>query len=152
MRAYSILLRTPDDRVLDLLEAVLEEHRSERCLQQSGEHVAVARKAIELFLRHRDRALRHALSELELAGDHSATRTRHHVRADLRQLSLGEVRIPLVQLPRDGELEHAVAQDLETPVRRGTVRRPRGVGEDVLQPLGGQVVDQALEACVTGAT
>ena len=56
-----------------------------------------------------------------------------------------EVRIPLVQLPRDGELEHAVAQELEALVRRGTVGRPRRVGEDLLQPLGGQVVDQALE-------
>ena len=53
--------------------------------------------------------------------------------------------ITLVELARDGELEHAVAQELEPLVRRGTVGRPRRVREDLLQPLGGQLVDQALE-------
>jgi hypothetical protein len=57
------------------------------------------------------------------------------VRTDLRQAPLGEVGIALVERLRDRELEHAVAQELEPLVRRGTVGSPRGVREDVLEAL-----------------
>jgi hypothetical protein len=73
------------------------------------------------------------------------------VRADLGQLALREVRIPLVQLSGYGQLEHAVADELESLVRRGAVRRPGGVREDVLQALARKLVDQTFESCVTGA-
>jgi hypothetical protein len=39
------------------------------------------------------------------------------VRANLRELTLGEVGIPLVELPRDGELEDAVAEELQPLIR-----------------------------------
>jgi hypothetical protein len=67
-------------------------------------------------------------------------------------LPLGEVWVAIVELPRDRELEHAVAQKLEALVGRSAVGGPRGMGEDVLEPLGGQLVDQGLQICVTGAT
>jgi hypothetical protein len=38
------------------------------------------------------------------------------VRPDLGQLPLGEVRVPLVELARDGKLEDAVTQELEALV------------------------------------
>ena len=49
-----------DDRLLDLLEAVLEEERGERRLEQRREHVAVPREPLELLGRHRRRAARRA--------------------------------------------------------------------------------------------
>jgi len=66
------------------------------------------------------------------------------VGADLRELALGEVRVALVELAGDGELEDAVAEELEPLVRRRPVGRPRGVREDVLQPVGRELVDEPL--------
>jgi hypothetical protein len=66
------------------------------------------------------------------------------VRPDLRQLALGELRIALVQLTRDRQLENAVAEELEPLVRRRPVRRPRSVREDVLQALGRKLVDESF--------
>jgi hypothetical protein len=74
------------------------------------------------------------------------------VRADLRQLTLGEVGIALVELPRHGQLEHAVTEELEPLVGRRAIGRPGCVREDVLEPLGGQLVDQVGQLGVTGAT
>ena len=100
-------------------------------------------RPLELFLRHGLRACSsHALAEAELARDDRAALARDDVRADLRQLTLGEVRVALVELPRDRELEDAVAEELEPLVRRRAVGRPRRVREDVLQPLGRELVDQ----------
>ena len=116
----------PDDGVLDLLEAVLQEQGAERRLQQRGEDVAVRGEPLELVLRHgAGRPLRHPLAEPELAGDDRAARPGDDVRADLRQLPLGEVGVPLVELPRDGQLEDAVAEELETLVGRRRGRAPR---------------------------
>ena len=42
------------------------------------------------------------------------------------------------------ELEDAVAEKLQPLVRRSPVRRPRGVREDVAEPLLGQPVDQTV--------
>jgi hypothetical protein len=67
------------------------------------------------------------------------------VRADLGEPALREVGKPLVEGARDGELEDAVAEELEPLVRGGAVGRPRGVGEDRLQALRRERLDQALE-------
>jgi hypothetical protein len=67
------------------------------------------------------------------------------VRADLRELPFAEVREPLVELARDGELEDAVSEKLEPLIGRRAVGRPRRVREDVLQPLGRKLLDQTLE-------
>jgi hypothetical protein len=66
-------------------------------------------------------------------------------------LPLGEVRVPLVELARDGKLEDAVTQELEALVGGRAVRRPGRVREDVLQALGRELEDQSVEAGVTGA-
>jgi hypothetical protein len=73
------------------------------------------------------------------------------VRPDLRELALAEVGVPLVKLPGNRELEDAVSEKLEPLVRRRAIRRPRRVREDVLQALGRELVDQSVEAGVTGA-
>jgi hypothetical protein len=67
------------------------------------------------------------------------------VRADLREPALGEVREALVEGAGDGELEDAVAEELQPLVRRGAVGRPRGVREDGLEARRRERVDQALE-------
>jgi hypothetical protein len=46
---------------------------------------------------------------------------------------------------RDGELEDAVAEELEPLVRGATLARPRGVGEDGLRQLRREPVDQLRE-------
>ena len=73
------------------------------------------------------------------------------MRPDLRELSFAEVGVSLVELPRNRELEDAVPEKLEPLVGRRAVRRPRRVREDVLQALGRELVDQSVEAGVTGA-
>jgi hypothetical protein len=64
------------------------------------------------------------------------------VRADLGQPALGKLGISLVQRPGDGQLQDAVAEELEPFVRRRPVQRPGGMGEDVLEPCGRKRVDQ----------
>jgi hypothetical protein len=73
------------------------------------------------------------------------------MRPDLRELTLAEVGVPLVELPRDSELQDAVPEELEPLVGGRAVRRPRRMREDVLQALGRELVDQSVQAGVTGA-
>src|SRR5215211_83412 len=131
-----------DDRALDRLEAVLEEERRQRGLEQGREHVAVADEARELVVREARGPFTEADAELELTGHDRAARARDDVGADLREPALTEVGEALVQLPRHGELEHAVAEELEPLVRVGPVRRPGGVCEDRLGSIRWQLVDQ----------
>jgi hypothetical protein len=51
---------------------------------------------------------------------------------------------------RDGELEDAVAEELEPLVRGVTLVRPRGVGEDVLRQVRREPVDQLREIGLRG--
>ena len=67
------------------------------------------------------------------------------MRADLREPSFGGVSETVVHGPRDRELEHAVAEELEPLVRRRAIVRPRGVGQDLREPLCGKLGDQAAE-------
>ena len=148
-----------DDRLLDRLEAVLEEERRKRGLEQRGEDVAVPGEAAELLVGDDALALLdQLLAEFELTRDDGAARPRDDVRADLRQLPLRQLGVPVVERPGDGQLEDAVAQELEAFVGGRAVRRPRGVREGVVRPLGGQLFDQPGEAAgsavrrrVTGA-
>jgi hypothetical protein len=73
------------------------------------------------------------------------------MRPDLRELPFGEVGVALVELPRNGQLENAVAQELQSLVGRRTVGGPRRVREDVLQALRRELEDQSVEGGVTGA-
>src|SRR5204862_3561236 len=113
-----------DDRLLDRLEAVLEEQRGQRGLEQRREDVAVVRQPLELVLGNVGAALGELPAEIELARDDGAARARDDVRADLREPALAEVRVALVQLARDRELEHAVAEKLQPFVRGGPLTRP----------------------------
>jgi hypothetical protein len=67
------------------------------------------------------------------------------VRADLREPPLRGVPEAVENRPGDRELEDAVAQELEPLVGGRSVVGPRGVGEDLLQPVLGQLGDQAAE-------
>jgi hypothetical protein len=91
--------------------------------------------------------------EADLRGDHGARPARHHVGADLRELPLGEVRVAVVERPRDDEAEDAVAEELEPLVGLGPVLGLGGMAEDLLEPLRRQFVDQPLEGggLATGA-
>ena len=145
-RVLDALGERVDDRLLDRLEAVLEEERGERRLEQRGEHVAVPREPLQLLVRRTPpRALDEPPAEPELARDHRAARARDDVRADLRQPPSENSGIALVELPRDRELEDAVAEELEPLVRGRAVRRPRRVGEDVIEPRRRERLDQPRE-------
>ena len=67
------------------------------------------------------------------------------MRADLREPSLGRVAEAVEDRPSDGELEDAVAEELEPLVRLRAVLRPRRVGEDLLEPGGRQLGNQTAE-------
>ena len=125
-----------DDRPLDRLVAVLEEERGDRGLEQRRRDVAALDDPRELFARERlARGVREPLAEPKLARDRRAALPRDDVRANLREPAFRVVRIAVVQLRRDRELEDAVAQKLQPLVRRRAVGRPGGVREDVLDPL-----------------
>src|SRR5439155_14480492 len=136
------------DRGLDRLEAVLQEEGRERRLEERREHVPVAGQPLALFRRNARGLLAEPAAEVEFARDGSAARAGDDVRPDLREPALGEVREAVVELARNRQLEDAVAEELEPLVRRGAVRRPRGMGEDVLQALPRQRRDQPLELAV----
>ena len=117
--------------LLDRLEAVLEQERAERRLEQRREDVAVADEPVELVVRQL--ALPRSLQlvpEVELPRDDGAALAGHDVRADLREPPLGEVGMSVVEGARDRELEHAVAEELEPLVRERPVGRPGRVRED----------------------
>jgi hypothetical protein len=67
------------------------------------------------------------------------------VRADLREPALGCLAETVEDRTRDGELEHAVAQELEPFVRLRPVVRPGRMLEDLLQAFGRELGDQPSE-------
>jgi hypothetical protein len=148
-----------DDRAFDGLEPVLEEDACERRLEERREDVAVLRQSTELVGLGGGAVLDQPLAEPELVGDEGAGPARDDVRADLRQPALGELGVTFVQVPGDGELEDAVAEELEPLVGRRPIRRPRGVREDLVLPLRrkradqfGQAPDVACLGVATGAS
>jgi hypothetical protein len=56
----------------------------------------------------------------------------------------------VVQRVRDGELEDAVAEELEPLVRGGALARPRRVRENGLRQLRRERVDQVREVGIRG--
>jgi hypothetical protein len=72
------------------------------------------------------------------------------VRANLRELPLGEVRMAHVERMSHCELEHAVPEELEPLVRRATFARPRGMGEDGIRQLRWERGDQLREVGIRG--
>jgi hypothetical protein len=82
------------------------------------------------------------------------------MRADLREPALGQIGIAVVERPGDGELEDAVAEELEPLVRLRSIGSPRRVREGVVEPLAGKLLDQRPQsagcprvgAATTGAT
>ena len=67
------------------------------------------------------------------------------MRADLRKPPLGGLAEAVVHGSRDRELEHAVAEELEPLVGRGTIVRPGGVREDLLEAGLGKRVDETAQ-------
>ena len=139
-----------DDGILDSGEPVLEEECAERRLDDRGEDVPVLREPLE-FVGRRDRCpLDETRAEVELAGYLRAARPRDDVRARLGESSLSEVGMPLVERVGDGELQDAVAEELQPLVRVAALARPRCVGEDTLRQLRRERVDQLREVAVRG--
>ena len=149
-----------DDRVLDRLEAVLQEERPQSRFEQRGEDVAIARQPLEL-LRRNDALtpVREPSAQTELARYDRAARAGDDMRPNLRQPALRKIRKPLEERVCDGELEDAVPEKLEPLVGGRPVGRPRGVRERIGRPLRGQLVDQPrktaglpVRGLATGAT
>ena len=132
-------------RGLHGLEPVLEVHGRDRRLEHGGEDVPATRDALELVRRRVSRVLEQPVTQSELLRDRRTALPRHDVRADLRQPPFGGSGEAVEDRARDRELEDAVAQELETFVRVGAVLDPRGVREHLLEPLGGELRDQAAE-------
>ena len=65
--------------------------------------------------------------------------------ADLREPPLRRLAEAVEHGARDRELEDTVSEELEALVRRSPVVRPRGMRENHLRPVGGQLRDQAAE-------
>jgi hypothetical protein len=67
------------------------------------------------------------------------------VRADLCEPTLGSIGEAVEDRARDGELEDAVAQELEPFVRRAALVRPRRVREDLLEARARKLRDETAE-------
>jgi hypothetical protein len=102
-------------------------------------------ETLELVRRQLRGVVGEAGAEAELARDDGAARAGDDVRADLRQPALGEVGVPVVERVRDGELEDAVAEELEPLVRRRARGGPGGMGEGGRRALARQRLDQLRE-------
>jgi hypothetical protein len=140
---------------------VLEEEGGQSSLEQRGEHIPVAREPVELVRRDDRRPLLdQPRPQVELPGDDGAAGARDDVRTNLRQPPLGQVGEPLVERTGDGELEDAVAEELEPFVGVAPVAGPRRVCEGVVETLLRELFDQGCEpgdvargcAAATGAT
>jgi hypothetical protein len=100
---------------------------------------------LQLVLRRFAREVEQALPEPELLRDCGATLARDDVRTNLGETALRGIGEAVEDRPRDRELEDAVAQELEPLVRRRPVVGPRGVRENLLEPVCRQLCDQAAE-------
>jgi hypothetical protein len=140
-----------DDRVIDPREPMLQEQCCEGRLEKCGENVPVASETSQLLLGDDVPAfLDQPVAEAQLPRDDGAARPRDDVRADLGQPPLREVRVALVQRAGDGQLENAVAEELEPLVRGCSVSRPRRMREGVVRPRRGQLVDQPRKRARAG--
>ena len=141
-----------DERRLHRLEPVFEIDRGDCGLEHGCEDVPAARDALELVRGGVARVLEQPIAEPELLRDGSAALARDDVRPDLRESPLGRLAEAVEHRARDRELEDAVAEELEPLVRVGAVLDPRGVREDLLEPLGRKLRDQAAELVRPGVS
>jgi hypothetical protein len=134
---------------------MLEEERGHRRLEHRAEDIRVSGQPLELVLTDLPGVLGKPPPQVELLRDERAALSRDYVRAQPRKLPLREVRICLVERPRDRKLENAVPEELEPFVRLAPLRGPGGMGKDLREPLRRERVDQPLElaaVAVTGVT
>ena len=144
-RVLDALRERVHDGRLDHLEPVLEVDGRDRGLEHRGKDVAAAGDALELVARRVARELQQPLAEAELLRDCGAAQPRYDVRAHLGEPAFGCSGEAIEHCPRDGELEDAVAEELESLVRVRTILDPRRVGEHLLETLGGKLRDQPTE-------
>ena len=134
-RVLDLVAEGRDDRLLDRLEPVLEVDRRERGLEQGREDVSARRDAVELVGRDSIGPLEEPVAEVELLRHDGAARPGDDVRTDLREAPFGGVAEAVVDRTRDGELEDAVAEELQPLVRRGPLVGPGRVGEDLREAV-----------------
>jgi hypothetical protein len=104
---------------------MLEVERSQACLDERGEDVAVDREALELVgIALAAAMLEEALAELEAPAHDGTALPRDDMGAELRERPLLRLGEPLVELLGDGEPEDAVPEKLESFVGIRPVRRP----------------------------
>ena len=139
-RLLDLAVERVDDRARDLVEPVLDVERGEHRLHQRREDVARPAQVVRYLA-----ALLEPSVEPELGSDDRTGAARDDVRANLRKLAFGEVRVSVVQRARDDEAQDAVAEELEPLVRLDAIVGLRGMAEDLLEPSGRQLVDQPLE-------
>jgi hypothetical protein len=128
---------------------VLEIERSKAGLDESGEHVSVDGKSLQLLRVALLAGLfEQALPEVEPPADDCTALAGDDVSADLRELALLRLRKAVVELLRDRETQDAVAEELEPLVGIGAVRRPGGVRERIPEALRRERVDEFEEGFV----
>jgi hypothetical protein len=87
------------------------------------------------------------VGDAEPLGDPAARGPRDRLGADLREAS-GAVALGLqarIEVRRDGEPQDAVAEERQAGIRIRSPRGPRGVGEDLLAQILGNLVEEGLE-------
>ena len=131
--------------LLDRLEAVLEIERRERRLEERRKDVPASRDALELVRWDVACMLGKTVAELELLRDRRARGPGDDVSTNLREPPFRCIGKPVVDGLRYCELENTVSEKLEALVGRGPVLGPGRVREDLRQPVGRQLGDQASE-------
>src|SRR6266542_322621 len=134
-----------DDRLRNPLEPVLEKERGEGGLHDCGQDVAVARELRRLLDAGLQAPIAQPAIELELQSDRRTARAGADVREDLRHPALGEVRVAVEEVAGDGEIQDAVAEELEPFVGGGAVGRPVRMRKDLIESLPWERLDQVLE-------
>ena len=112
------------DGGLDPREAVLQVDGGDGRLEQRRQNVAATRDPVELRRRNILCLLEQELRQVELLRDAGTAMPRDDVRSDLREASFRRVGEPVVQRPRNRELEDGVAEELEALIGGGPIRRP----------------------------
>ncbi len=124
--------RFDDGRPHDV-ETVGEIHGPDERLGHVGEDVLVADELLELGRLVAGPEAAHEGGQPQSRGDLGAGGAADHVGAQPRKTAFGVLGKAPIQLGRDGETEHAVAEKLKALVRAATLRHPRRVREDLAQ-------------------
>ena len=143
-----VLVEDLDDRRTHRLVAEGHVDRADERLGEVGEHVLVG---LQLRQRRRPRrrgpaCSRSILPRPSLRRHPGAGGAADDVGAQPRQVALGEVGEAPVQLGRDAQAEHAVAEELQALVRVDALGDPRRVREDLPQGRRVQLVRQCQQS------